>query len=1172
MKLFLSILLFVCLSLFANGRKIDTLEIFVLYTQFKKEEPDNQLTTGFGLFDSDSGTQYTLDPSGFRQYRTYLEKHLEYARAYYKRISNNRLYIKWKLFPSPNVSTGKIDAPIQLSETMSFYSPSQISEQNAESFNALTEEQYISFVSETLRKATVLQNNPFDEPLPSLNTLRSYLIFHAGHSRLTDASNFGLAGDTPNDLIDIFVSESDFDVLKNVDNNQSAILLPQKEDSFGVVVSDSQVIKSVMVLSESASQNGVNFGINGILINQIARQLGLPNVFNEEQGFPQVGLFDAMDFGQLAGSGFFPVHLAAWHRVFLDWESVETAYPGSDEKRMYSVSTVQNSLVNEGISIVQVPLNDQEYLLIENRQKTISDSLTVYFSYSKDGNDTKFSMSDSVRVSANFIDSLLLDSLCISVNNCRKNLKKPRGVITGVSDYDLFLPGSGLLVWRINNTVVQRNLNRGFVNQSNNGLINDVGIQLIEADGNRSLTAIGQNALGLEVVDFGSGADMLPHIFHELENGNVTSIDTIIQISANSFVNTQSFNQGRTHFNLSVGMPSSGFSFRSRSFRGDSILTILNQTIPLTINWNVNKNIQKLSNSKWPVFSLPSSSFFNHTVLNLRDTLLIQSISDSGIVQFYNLEGMPVFLANDSLIFKNIDDVKLKANFNLQDTVFVYGLKEKLGEIKSNAVLQDSILIILNQKNVLYRLNFNRTEFPSSHSFDLDSLITSSKTSTLVHNDFIWIVEDQQLLAYDANLQEVKNIMLPNRNYQDQALISLDNNQWGIALVDSLAQIFLVNLDDQKVSSISNSQKLPFPTEKFSLQTSDFNRDGVEEILILGSFGSMTMKTIDGETMNGFPLFFSRIDSNVVGTNTILFDDSTPASLGDVNDDGFVDILVTIPNGIQAISYQGEKLWIFFVDKNQGRQLKGLSSGVSSRLIMSPPLVVYMNRNSNRDPIVLFASSNGLVWAIDGDGNAITDNNAIINANDKSFSSAFVSDWPLSIGGTSIDTNEISSVQISVFENDSKYYLFGQTSLGGSYLWNITNLHSNQSGSWRYLKSNQQRQSRFDAESLLKTPNIIESDNQIQSFYLYPSPLSRRKVATVRLNIEAPAQSLKFKVFDISGSEVFVQNLGSVAFSGQHDFKVNLNNLGPDVYLGSIEVKFTDGVVKVAHQRFGVTH
>src|SRR5450631_2690351 len=81
----------------AIGSTPDTLEVFVMYVEFQDETDANDEpgTTGLGTFGSDKDFSYTLDPNGskIRSSRYYLEKHFEFARNYFDKVSNGRLVI-----------------------------------------------------------------------------------------------------------------------------------------------------------------------------------------------------------------------------------------------------------------------------------------------------------------------------------------------------------------------------------------------------------------------------------------------------------------------------------------------------------------------------------------------------------------------------------------------------------------------------------------------------------------------------------------------------------------------------------------------------------------------------------------------------------------------------------------------------------------------------------------------------------------------------------------------------------------------------------------------------------------------------------------------------------------------------------------------------------------------
>jgi hypothetical protein len=92
-------------------------------------------------------------------------------------------------------------------------------------------------------------------------------------------------------------------------------------------------LRTIMVTSETASQDGLNWGVNGILINQIGRAIGMPNTYDVVKGISRLGYFDVMDFaGYNAGNGFFPVLPSAWVRSYMGWANVKEVNPDADEK------------------------------------------------------------------------------------------------------------------------------------------------------------------------------------------------------------------------------------------------------------------------------------------------------------------------------------------------------------------------------------------------------------------------------------------------------------------------------------------------------------------------------------------------------------------------------------------------------------------------------------------------------------------------------------------------------------------------------------------------------------------------------------------------------------------------------------------------------------------------
>ena len=159
-------------------------------------------------------------------------------------------------------------------------------------------------------------------------------------------------------------------------------------------------------MSETASQDGLNWGINGILVNQLARELGMPDTYDVEKGISRLGYFDLMDFaGYSSGNGFMPSLPNAWHRAYMGWSKVKEVRPVAGKSVTVDVAAAGSGL---GTEIVKVPLSANEYLLIENRQRSLEKNGDIYIELGDASADDE-SWKDSIKVDS--IGNVFLDSI-----------------------------------------------------------------------------------------------------------------------------------------------------------------------------------------------------------------------------------------------------------------------------------------------------------------------------------------------------------------------------------------------------------------------------------------------------------------------------------------------------------------------------------------------------------------------------------------------------------------------------------------------------------------------------------------------------------------------------------------------------------------------------------------
>jgi len=240
-------------------------------------------------------------------------------------------------------------------------------------------------------------------------------------------------------------------------------------------------------------------------------------------------------------------------------------------------------------------------------------------------------------------------------------------------------------------------------------------------------------------------------------------------------------------------------------------------------------------------------------------------------------------------------------------------------------------------------------------------------------------------------------------------------------------------------------------------------------------------------------------------------------------------------------------------------------------VIQSTPLVMELGG----EIAVLIASPDGLIWAVDKEGNALQTSSFDQDAREIRYGgilSLNKTDWPLSVGGLNFDTTDVPYINLSLINIDSseELELFAQTGTGGAYAWSLPGARLSAGANWAAPGGNLMRQNFLDA-SQLQDPVEEEEKSVIREFHLFPSPLAGA-VVKIHLDIGAPARKARIQFYDLAGMVVKDQFFRNLPHSGlQPYFTVNLSHLGPDVYTAMMEVWFEeDGTKKTKWERLGV--
>ncbi len=1214
----------------------DTLEVFCLYVEFKEESAtdDGTTTTGLGTFgsagkgkgDPDKKQDYTLDPNGaLRTYRWYLEKHFDFARNYFEKVSNGRVTIVPRIFPKPDEADGRIH-PYGLSLRMAAYNPSELDKegkQKISDFAAERGQKLLSFVYETIKAADSSQDstqNPFrvvareakrDSANPKKH--RCYLIFHAGHSRLLDGGQLGALGaNTPNDFTDFFVTKEDFHALDSatITGNKNGGPDPAKRAAaHGVKLSTGDTLSEIMMLSEAASQEKVNWGINGILINQLARQMGMPDMFDVVKGISQLGNFDMMDFaGYNTMNGFIPVYPSAWVRAYMGWEEPVTARPkGNAAYSEYPIWTPTVKPDPLRTTTVKVPLNDREYLLVENRQRAAAEStVTIFYSRQANSSDYKFSQDSSITIPFSKVDSIFLDSLCDNKGKqCKVNPYKPSGIITGSSSYDLGLPASGILVWHVNEWFISQFLKAGAVNAYLGDTLRSQykGVELVEADGSLSIGKEFKDQLGQPAFDYGSGSDMLPHISRKRKNPPKDTTwggeETLDMIGPYGAANTNAWNDGRTHIRLEVPLPPKPLLEKGiSSFSGDSIFTVRDSVLNLRVYWPDNKSIRQPPSSSWPArLDIATTAQSINVIKNPAGGSLVVSLSDQGYAQLLTSTGSSAIGARDTLHpIAGYDSVRtLLPSGKTKDIapLPINSLSQKLGSPIGSATLGDTVMAVLtaDKLHFLQVLTEGLAKQSKDSSATTLSISLLGAAGPLAAKDRFWVItRDHRAMSFKADGSALASIALPELDYCGLAAFPGNaGDPMNLAAVARGGHIILVNGADGSAQELSKpfGDQSPEKDELFSVTASDFDRDGHVDLFVLGSKGAATLTSLKkGSTADIFPGFPQRFQRSVhfkdtvydvksvdvkkiLKVNDFFSEDASGAAVADLDRDGHPDLLFAGTNNVFAIDYHGAYLkgWPLVLEEHQNVGFTYGSRRHPESSIQSTPLVLSLNGHTT----VLVGSPDGLILAVDSVGHKLTASSFDgAQKGRMGLLAVDASDWPLTLGGLTLDSNDNPNIHLSAVDLDGngELELMGQSGTGTLNVWTLTNGLAKAGASWTMSGGNAARQNFLDVSAWSAVDGSAGSET-IEEFFLFPSPV-RGPIATVHLRLGAEAKKARIRIYDLAGNVVKDESWHTLPKGLQaYAQSLDLGRLGADVYSALVEVSFA-GSSRKKWVRFGV--
>jgi M6 family metalloprotease-like protein len=427
----------------SGSAAVDTLDILAIRVDFKRDTIPQTTGDGRFLFAPQNNTVIIDAPP---HNRAYFEAQLLALKNYYASVSGGKLILRYQVLPAAGDDAYHLDQP------MNYYAPGR---NDPNSDRRLSE-----LLQDGFKKADAGGGIDFSK-------FDSFILFHAGVGEdfASDIDN------TPNDIASAFLTLED--LRKNLGNGSASYQgISVRNGSFfipdGVILPETQS-------RDIAGAGFVEFGLLGTTALMFGHQIGLPNLFNTDNGTPGVGYFGLMDQGSNNFQGLLPAQPEAWSKVFLGWEKPIVVTQGENLEIAAALHANPNK-------IYKIPITDSEYFLLENRQRDVDGNRIAI---GRDVNGVRVEFKETGFIAAQSI-----------------------GVITQVDEYDFglpyaidannrVLPANGILIWHVDEDVIRKNYASNRVNADPAKR----GVDLEEADGAQDIGRI------YGFLDPGSGAE-----------------------------------------------------------------------------------------------------------------------------------------------------------------------------------------------------------------------------------------------------------------------------------------------------------------------------------------------------------------------------------------------------------------------------------------------------------------------------------------------------------------------------------------------------------------------------------------------------------------------------------------------------------------------------------------
>ncbi|KAA3663333.1 MAG: T9SS C-terminal target domain-containing protein [Calditrichaeota bacterium] len=875
----------------------DTTHILAIRVAFKPDTTSE--TTGDGSFDLSTPSVPTVDPAPHN--RSYFDAQLQALSNYYRAVSNGNQLFTWDIYPQ-----GENDA-FQLDQDMAFYAPNDGSE--------LVDTRLAELLRDGVLKAATTTSIDF-------SCYDSFILFHAGVGNDIDFD----FDPTPNDITSAFLR---FEDLKKEFG-------PDEPDYAGIEV-NGIFVRNGMILPETESQEGYEIGLLGTMTIMMGFQLGLPSLFDPVTGGTGIGRWGLMDQGSGNGQGLLPAEPSAWEKIFMGWEKPIVIDRGQD----FQVGSARTDFPNR---IYKIPITDDEYFLIENRQTDVNgDSIAI--AIDSNGNRAEFNQNGQ-----------LVSNAVI-------------GVITLVDEYDYGLPGSGILIWHINDAIIREKLAENRINEDKTNR----GVDLEEADVAQDFGYFysflhpgsgTENGWWADAWFDSNTVNLQANGNDKIEFGPDTKPSSRAQSQANSGVRIYdiSANQAIMSFSLSRELEVANFPKFCHSaifppivgefdptYAGEEILvfTLDNQVLA----WHgdgtplFNNSLQVVVDApgrEERAYEIPLALTLNNQPFSYP---LVADLDGNGrdefILNFHNgaLKAFQTVDLDGDKAFDTLWDLNLgfktSSALSFSNGLITFATDKMMminaaGDVVNSQPLQADVTA-LSVSNGSYFFQSDNTVLKMENDVNVFATFSESVRSLasgtfglaantdselrLIHQeDEFSIILDEKYANSRIAIGDVDG-----DNRQDAVLVNAEYvlafNQFGAVLENFPVKLQPYTEDAEKLQlSVANSYFEPLLL--------DVDNDRAQEIFFIGKGGDLYGIENDGSLMDGFPLAF-------------LHGSIQSLTAGDINNDGILEMLAVSVDGflhafeIPGASLEAEHAWMNY---------NGNRANTRSTLLQGSPL------------------------------------------------------------------------------------------------------------------------------------------------------------------------------------------------------------------------------------------